>query len=52
MERYILPLYRALKEAKAQNVQIIGLQDDHTFGKTRAELASVITDWIKSLPGE
>lgn len=50
MERYILPLYRALKEAKAQNVQITGFQDDHTFGKTRAELALVITDWIKSLP--
>ena len=50
MERYILPLYRALKEAKAQNVQITGFQDDHTFGKSRAELAGVITDWIKSLP--
>ncbi|MBE0675671.1 MAG: alpha/beta fold hydrolase [Bacteroidales bacterium] len=50
MERYILPLYRALKEAKAQNVQITGFQDDHTFGKSRDELARVIIDWIKSLP--
>ena len=52
MERYILPLYRALKEAKAQNVQITGFQDDHSFGKSRAELARVITDWIKSQPKE
>lgn len=50
MERYILPLYRALKEAKAQSVQITGFQDDHTFGKSRDELARVIINWIKSLP--
>lgn len=48
MEGYILPLYRALKKNNAQNVQIASFQDDHTFNKSRYELAQVILVWIKS----
>jgi dienelactone hydrolase len=46
----ILPLYRALKKEKAQNVQIIAFQDGHFFSKSRTELAQALIKWIKSVP--
>jgi pimeloyl-ACP methyl ester carboxylesterase len=50
VEQIILPVYRALKKEKAQNVQINAFQDGHYFSKTRAELAMVIIRWIKTVP--
>jgi dipeptidyl aminopeptidase/acylaminoacyl peptidase len=50
VDQYILPLYRAIKKEKAQNVQIIAFQDNHFFGKSRPELAAAIVKWIKSTP--
>jgi predicted esterase len=50
IDQYILPLYRALKKEKAQNVQITAFQDGHYFSKSRAELAMVIIKWIKAVP--
>jgi predicted esterase len=50
IDKYILPLYRALKKEKAQNVQINAFQDGHNFSKYRAELAMVIIKWIKTVP--
>lgn len=50
IEGYILPLYRALKKENAQNVRIIAFQDDHSFSKSRDEVAQAIADWIKSAP--
>jgi dipeptidyl aminopeptidase/acylaminoacyl peptidase len=50
VDKYILPLYRALKRDKAQNVQIIAFQDGHYFSKSRTELAMVIIRWIKTAP--
>jgi predicted esterase len=50
IDKYILPLYRALKKDKTQNVQINAFQDGHSFSKSRAELAMVIIKWIKTVP--
>jgi predicted esterase len=50
IDKYILPLYRALKKEKAQDVQINAFQDGHNFSKSRAELAMVIIKWIKAVP--
>ena len=50
VDQFILPLYRALKKEKAQNVQITAFQDNHFFSKSRAELAMVIIKWIKTAP--
>jgi predicted esterase len=50
VDQYILPVYRALKKEKAQNVQINAFQDGHSFSKSRAELAMVIIKWIKTVP--
>jgi len=50
IERFILPLYRALQNEKAQNVRITAFQDDHSFGNSRKELAQIIIEWIKTAP--
>jgi dipeptidyl aminopeptidase/acylaminoacyl peptidase len=50
VDQYILPLYRALKKKKTQNLQITVFQDNHYFSKSRAELAIIIINWIKSAP--
>jgi dipeptidyl aminopeptidase/acylaminoacyl peptidase len=50
VDQFILPLYRALKKEKAQNVQITAFQDNHYFAKSRAELAMAILKWIKTAP--
>ena len=50
MEKFILPLYRALQNEKAQNVTIKALQDDHYFGKTKNDVAQTLIEWIKAVP--
>ena len=50
IDKYILPLYRALRKEKAQSVQINAFQDGHNFSKSRAELAMVVAKWIKTVP--
>jgi pimeloyl-ACP methyl ester carboxylesterase len=50
VEGYILPIYRALRNENARNVRIVGFQDDHTFSKSRDEVARAIADWIKAAP--
>ena len=50
IDRYILPLYRALKNEKAMNVKIVAFQDDHAFKNSRVELAQTIIGWIKTVP--
>jgi uncharacterized protein len=48
IEHHMLPLYRALKAVDAPRVRIAALQDSHIFEHTRAELAQIVIDWIKS----
>ena len=47
IENIVLPLYRALINAKAKNVKITAVQDNHSFRNSREELAQVIIDWLK-----
>lgn len=49
MDHHILPLYRALKENRAQNVKIVAFQDNHALEQSRAELARTIIDWIEAV---
>ena len=46
IENRILPLYRALINAKAKNVKIRAIQDSHSFRNSREELAQIIIDWL------
>lgn len=50
VEGYLLPIYRELKKENARNVRIVAFQDDHTFSKSRDEVAMAIADWIKAAP--
>jgi len=47
MEEYILPLYNALQDAKARNVQLSPFEDDHTFSLSREKISQTICDWVK-----
>ena len=47
IENRILPLYRALINAKAKNVKIRTVQDDHSFINSREELTQIIINWLK-----
>lgn len=47
MEEYILPLYNALQDANAGNVQLSPFDDDHTFKLSREKIAQTISDWVK-----
>jgi len=49
IENIVLPLYRALRGANAQDVKIVAFQDNHAFRSVRTELASVIIEWIKTI---
>jgi len=49
IEKYVLPLYRALQKENAKHVRIIAYQDDHNFNNSRDEMANSIKDWIKQL---
>jgi len=48
IDHHILPLYRALNNMKAKNVEIVAFQDDHAFRNSRAELAQTIIQWLKT----
>jgi pimeloyl-ACP methyl ester carboxylesterase len=47
IEHHVLPFYRALVEAKAQSVQIAAVQDDHSFERSRDEIAETVIRWVK-----
>jgi len=47
MEEYILPLYNALQDVKARNVQLSSFEDDHTFSLSREKISQTICDWVK-----
>lgn len=49
IEHHILPLYRALENAGAQQVRIVAFQDSHEFEECREELAWSVVRWVKSL---
>lgn len=46
IERFMLPLYRAIIKAGGQNLVIKAFQDDHAFKNSRYEIAEAIIDWI------
>jgi dipeptidyl aminopeptidase/acylaminoacyl peptidase len=46
VDQHLLPLYRALKRARAADVTVLVYHDDHEFGRVRARLASEIRDWL------
>jgi len=47
MKEYILPLYNALQDVKASNVQLSPIEDDHTFSLSREKISQTICDWVK-----
>jgi len=47
-ETILLPLYRALKRAGAEDVRFVAFHDDHAFSRVRADLAAAIADWLRS----
>ena len=49
IENNVLPVYRALKKANAQDVKIVAFQDNHAFRGVRTELANVIIEWIQTV---
>lgn len=51
IDRYTLPMYRALQEKHAMDVEIVAFRDDHSFGKSRDGIAEVITEWINQHAG-
>ena len=46
LERYTLPIYRALKAGNAKDVKIVAFQDGHSFNQSRKYLSDVIAGWI------
>jgi dipeptidyl aminopeptidase/acylaminoacyl peptidase len=46
MQDYILPLYNALQDVKAKNVQLTTFEDNHTFSQSREKLSQTICDWV------
>jgi len=52
IENIVLPLYRALINAKAKNVKITAVQDNHSFRNSREELAQIIINWLKFIDKE
>lgn len=52
MEEYILPLYNALQEANANNVQLSPFDDNHAFNHSRERVSQTICDWINRKPQE
>jgi esterase/lipase/predicted SnoaL-like aldol condensation-catalyzing enzyme len=50
IENIILPLYRELKKKKAENINIVGFQDDHSFKNSRDEIAQIVINWLRIVP--
>jgi pimeloyl-ACP methyl ester carboxylesterase len=51
IDDFILPFYRNLQKVNAKLVKIIAFQDDHSFRKSREDIANEIIEWIKTAPG-
>jgi len=51
VDQFMLPLYREIKKENAKNLQIIAIQDGHSFLNTREILAAQVADWILAAPG-
>lgn len=47
MDDYILPLYNALQDAGAANVQLSSFEDNHAFSVSREKISQTICDWVK-----
>lgn len=48
IDNYLLPFYRALKQAGAKKIRFVAFQTDHYFLNVRDELASELIQWIQS----
>jgi pimeloyl-ACP methyl ester carboxylesterase len=46
IENIVIPLYRALINENAKNVEITAVKDSHSFKNAREELAQIIIDWL------
>jgi hypothetical protein len=46
IEQQVLPFYRALKEAGAEDVTFLVYHDDHGFDQVRERMADDIRNWI------
>jgi dienelactone hydrolase len=46
VENFVVPVYRALKSAKATNVRIIAFPTNHGFRNVREDLAAEIIRWV------
>lgn len=47
VDQFMLPLYRSLKKAGAEDVTFLVYHDDHGFGRVRDHLEADIVDWIE-----
>ncbi len=47
VDQFMLPLYRSLKNAGAEDVTFLVYHDSHGFGRVRDRLAVDIVDWIE-----
>lgn len=47
IERYALPLYRALQAQGAQHVTILAFNTNHEFSSAQTEMTEAIIDWLK-----
>jgi len=47
IEKYALPLYRALQAQGAQNVTILAFNTNHEFYSAQNEMTKAIIDWLK-----
>ncbi len=45
IDKYLLPLYRALQNEKSPNVKIVACHDNHGLSQSRKEIAKLILDW-------
>ena len=52
VEHHILPLYRALQQHGAKQVQIEIYDSDHSFTNVRSQLADKIVSWLKGTQSE
>ena len=46
MEHHLLPFYRALNQVRAVDVTFRVYQDDHSFSRSREQLAQEVRDWF------
>ena len=47
IDEFLLPNYRAFKEAGAEDITFLTYHDNHGFGSVRKELHSDLAEWIK-----